>query len=373
MSDTISKDILFRTFKFGGKVLRNRVVMAPMTRSKSLGGAPTDDVVSYYRRRAEGECGLIITEGTVVGHKAANGYPDVPQFYGADALAGWKRVADAVHEAGGAIIPQIWHVGSVRKKGMAPDADVPGYGPSAVPHPGNEKNLEEPFEMTVKDIDEVVAAFADSARSAKEIGFDGVEIHGAHGYLIDQFFWDATNKRTDGYGGSMENRGRLAKEIISAVRAAVGPDFPISLRFSQWKMGGYGVKLAATPQELEAFLAPLTEAGVDVFHCSTRRYWQPEFEGSDLNLAGWTRKITGKPTITVGSIGLDNEFVKTFMGESSKRTGLERLLEMMERDEFDLAAIGRMYLCDPAIARKLREGKDDEIAEFTMDCLQTLV
>lgn len=372
MSDG-TKKALFRTFQFGEKELRNRIVMAPMTRSKSPGGVPNDDVVSYYRRRAEGECGLIITEGTIVGHKASNGYPDVPNFYGDEALAGWKRVADAVHEAGGAIIPQIWHVGSVRKKGMKPDGEVPGYAPSAIAHPGQDKDPEVPVAMTQKDIDEVVAAFADSARAAKELGFDGVEIHGAHGYLIDQFFWEVTNRREDGYGGSMENRGRFAKEIVAAVRAAVGPDFPVVLRFSQWKMGGYDAKLAASPAELEKFLAPLVAAGVDIFHCSTRRYWQPEFEGSELNLAGWTKKITGKPTITVGSIGLDNEFIKTFMGETSKRTGLDRLIEMLERDEFDLVAIGRMHLCDPAIAKKLREGRDDEIAEFTHACMQTLV
>lgn len=373
MAEKTGRDILLSSFKFGSKVLRNRIVMAPMTRSKSPNGIPTDDVVRYYRSRAEGECGLIITEGTVVGHKASNGYPDVPQFFGDESLAGWKRVVDAVHEVGGAIIPQIWHVGSVRKKGMQPDPEIPGYAPSAVPHPGDEKKSETPVAMTHKDIDEVVAAFADSARSAKELGFDGVEIHGAHGYLIDQFFWDKTNQRTDEYGGFMEKRGRMAKEIISAVREAVGREFPVVLRFSQWKMGDYGAKLAANPQELESFLTPLVDAGVDIFHCSTRRYWEPEFEGSGLNLAGWTKKITGKATITVGSVGLDNEFIKTFGGEASKRTGLDKLFEMMERDEFDLVAIGRMYLCDPLIAKKIREGKDSEIVEFSHDCMQKLV
>lgn len=373
MKYTSSKDVLFRPFKIGNVTLRNRIAMAPMTRSKSPGGIPTEASAAYYARRAEMGCGLIFTEGTVVGHKASNGYPDVPHFYGDDALAGWRRVAERVHASGGAVFPQLWHVGSVRKLGMQPDPSVPGYGPSPVPNPGTPHDTEEPVEMTRKDIDDVVAAFADSSRHAVLSGFDGVEIHGAHGYLVDQFFWERTNTRTDGYGGSMKNRGRLAVEIVNAVRGEVPRDFPVSFRFSQWKPGAYDAKLASTPDELAKFLEPLADAGVDLFHCSTRRYWLPEFEGATLNLAGWTKKITGKPTVTVGSVGLDNEFTKTFMGEKSGATGIERLLEMMAADEFDIVAIGRMYLCDPALAVKIREDRYDDILQFSQDCLQTLV
>lgn len=160
----------------------------------------------------------------------------------------------------------------------------------------------------------LINAFAKAAADAKRLGFDGVELHGAHGYLIDQFFWKETNRRTDEYGGDLTGRTRFASRIIHAVRKAVGSRFPIIFRFSQWKTGHYDAKLAYTPEELEAFLAPLTDAGVDIFDCSTRRFWEPEFEGSRLNLAGWTRKLTGKPTISVGSVGLKGDFTNAFDG-----------------------------------------------------------
>ena len=208
---TASIDLLFRPFPFGERTLANRIVMAPMTRSKSPGGVPTPEVAAYYRRRVEGGVGLIITEGTVVDHPASSGYPDVPRMFGSEALAGWKRVVDGVHEAGGVIVPQLWHVGSVRRRGMGPDPEVPGYGPSAVPHPGQGEDAETPVEMTEEDIADVVAAFASGAAAARELGFDGVEIHGAHGYLIDQFFWGRTNQRTDGYGGDLAGRSRFPR------------------------------------------------------------------------------------------------------------------------------------------------------------------
>ncbi|HHQ49475.1 MAG TPA: 12-oxophytodienoate reductase, partial [Acidobacteria bacterium] len=261
-------DTLFRPFPFGKTTLPNRIVMAPMTRSKSPGGVPTAEVAAYYRRRAEGGVGLIVTEGTVIDHPAANGYPGVPHLYGEQALAGWRRVVEEVHDAGGVIVPQLWHVGSVRQRGMEPDPEVPGYGPSAVPHPGVE-NGEPPVEMGEADIADVIEAFARAAADARAVGFDGVEIHGAHGYLIDQFFWHRTNQRRDRWGGDLAGRSRFGLEIVRAVRRAVGPGFPVILRFSQWKMGDYGGRLVESPAELERFLIPFVDAGVDIFHAST--------------------------------------------------------------------------------------------------------
>ncbi|MBJ8192120.1 12-oxophytodienoate reductase, partial [Bacillus cereus] len=118
------------------------------------------------------------------------------------------------------------------------------------------------------EIADIISAYAQAAADAQRVGFDGIELHGAHGYLIDQFFWDKTNKRTDQYGGNLVQRTRFAVEVIEACRRAVGPNFPIVLRFSQWKMYHYEEKLAQTPQELEQFLTPLVKAGVDIFHCS---------------------------------------------------------------------------------------------------------
>jgi len=158
--------------------------------------------------------------------------------------------------------------------------------------------------MGAPDIADTIAAFARAAGAAKRLGFDAIELHGAHGYLIDQFFWEGTNLRQDGYGGgTLVQRGRFAADILKAVRAEVGPDYPVIIRLSQWKQQDYAVQMARTPQEMEAWLQPLADAGADIFHCSQRRFWEPEYAGSDLNFAGWAKKLTGKPTITVGSVG----------------------------------------------------------------------
>ena len=362
---------LFEPFRLGNLELPTRVVMAPMTRSFSPGGVPNSKVIEYYRRRAAAGVGLIITEGTTVNHPAANGFPNVPRFYGEDALAGWKKVVDAVHAEGGRIVPQLWHVGNVRKLGTEPDGDVPGYGPMEKLKDGKEVV----HGMTQADIDNVIAAFAQAARDAQSIGMDGVEIHGAHGYLVDQFFWEGSNQRTDGYGGSLANRARFAIELIKAVRAAVGPDFPIILRFSQWKQQDYSARLVLTPEALGEFLQPLSDAGVDIFHCSTRRFWEPEFDGSDLNLAGWTRQLTGKPTITVGSVGLDGEFLQFMVNTDkvAKPADLGALLTRLNNQEFDLVAVGRALLVDPDWAVKVRDGHQEDILPFSREALMSLV
>lgn len=367
-------ELLLEPWESAKITLPNRIVMAPMTRSKSPGNIPGKDVAAYYRRRAENGVGLIITEGTVV-HPGGHGYPDVPNFYGDNSLAGWGEVVEQVHVAGGKIFPQLWHTGSVRQNGMPPEPSLPGYGPSPVLHPSLTEG-DVPSEMTKTDIKEVIDAFAAAAENARQLGFDGIEIHGAHGYLIDQFFWDKTNNRTDKYGGpQVWDRTRFAVDIIEACRSAVGPDFPICLRFSQWKMGAYKDKLADTPHKLEKFLLPLAEAGVDIFHCSTRRFFEPEFSDTKLNLAGWTRKITGKPTITVGSIGLDLDFI-SFMASgktaNNSRENVEALQERLARGEFDLVAIGRAILADPQWVTKVAEDRFDEIRVFDMAALATL-
>ncbi|MEM8659668.1 MAG: NADH:flavin oxidoreductase [Pseudomonadota bacterium] len=369
MSDSST---LFRPFAIGSLELANRIIMAPMTRNASPNNIPGPDVVEYYRRRAAGGAGLIFTEGTCVGHIAASGYPDVPYFHGEASLEGWRKVAEAVHEEGGKIAPQLWHVGGMRKAGTPPEGDVDGYAPSGMNVPGKVKRRV----MTQEDIHDVVQAFAESASAAKELGFDAIEIHGAHGYLIDQFFWAGTNVREDEYGGSLESRGRMAEETILACREAVGPDFPISLRFSQWKQQDYSARLATSPEELKRFLDPLSAAGVDVFHCSTRRFWEPEFEGSELNLAGWTKKLTGKPTISVGSVGMSEDFIP-LPGETTFReaepASLDALIERMSNDEFDLIAVGRAMIANPDWANLVRQGELSTIQAFQKEQLFKLI
>ncbi|MFB5660976.1 NADH:flavin oxidoreductase [Alteribacillus sp. HJP-4] len=366
MSKTnISTAPLFETFTSKNLTLENRTVMAPMTRGFSPDGVPGENVAAYYRRRAENGVGLIITEGTGVNHPASVSGVSIPVFYGEKALDGWANVVKEVHQAGGKIVPQLWHVGMTRKDGDLPNKEAQPVGPSGLSLDGEQ--LTEP--LTENEIAELVEAYAQAAADAKRLGFDGIELHGAHGYLIDQFSWEKTNQRTDRYGGDIISRTRFAVEIIEACRSAVGPDFPIIFRFSQWKMSDYQAKLATTPFELESFLQPLLKAGVDIFHCSTRRFWEPEFEGSDLNLAGWTKKLTGRPVIAVGSVGLDGEFT-SFSGANT--TSLDGLIQKLDEDEFDLVAIGRSLLMDPEWVKKVRDGKIQDLLPFNKEALQTL-
>ncbi|MGQ4381976.1 NADH:flavin oxidoreductase [Streptomyces sp. SAS_270] len=362
-------EILSRPVSINGLTVPNRIAMAPMTRQFSPGGVPGEDVSGYYARRAAAGVGLIVTEGTYVGHESAGQSDSIPRFHGEEQLAGWAKVADAVHAAGGTIVPQLWHIGMVRRAGEPPFADAPAVGPSGLHKEGGKVTGKA---MTQTDLDDVIGAFAAAAADAERIGFDGVELHGAHGYLIDQFLWAGTNVRTDGYGGDPVARTKFAAEIVAAVRAAVSPDFPVIFRYSQWKQQAYDARIAESPEELEAILTPLAEAGVDAFHASTRRYWVPEFDGSDLNLAGWTKKITGKPAITVGSVGLDGEFLKAFEGEGSAVKGIDDLLDRLERDEFDMVAIGRALLQDPQWAAKVLAGRYDELAAYDAASLGSL-
>ncbi len=367
----MSSAALFQPFALKSLRLANRIAMAPMTRSFSPGGIPGDDVVAYYKLRAEKQVGLIITEGVGVAHAAALNDPKVPNFHGDAALAGWAKVVAAVHGAGGKIMPQLWHTGILRRVGSLPDPDVLPVAPSGITKPG--KKVVEP--MTEREIADVIAGFATSAAHAHRLGFDGIEIHGAHGYLIDQFFWATTNIRDDKFGGTPVQRATFAAEVVKACRAATSPDFPIILRFSQWKQQDYAARLASTAGELEAFLTPLADAGVDIFHCSTRRFWEPEFEGSPMNLAGWTKKLIGKPVITVGSIGLDTDFITGFTKPDAISTSgnLDKLVEMVERDGIDIAAIGRALITDPAWAVKVRDGRSGEFVRYEAAALKTLV
>jgi 2,4-dienoyl-CoA reductase-like NADH-dependent reductase (Old Yellow Enzyme family) len=366
-----STNPLFQLFQLKSLNLPNRIAMAPMTRSFSPGGVPGPDVAAYYKRRAENGVGLIITEGVGIAHAAALNDPNVPHFYGSDALAGWAHVLAAVKSVGGHIMPQLWHVGIMRRVGSQPNPETKPVAPSGFARPG--KLLVEP--MSDRDIADVIAAYAQGASDAQRLGFDGIEIHAAHGYLIDQFFWETTNIRTDRFGGALVPRTTFAAETVKACRAATGPEFPILLRFSQWKQQDYAARLAPTPQALQQFLEPLADAGVDIFHASTRRFWQPEFEGSALNLAGWTKKLTGRAVITVGSIGLDQDFIETFgpNGAGQSNQNLDRLAEMMANSEIDLAAVGRALLVDPAWVVKLRDGRVGEAVPYDSAKLKELV
>ncbi|HEX3962099.1 MAG TPA: 12-oxophytodienoate reductase [Trebonia sp.] len=356
--DGVDAGPLFSPVPIAGLKLKNRWVMAPMTRQFSPDGIPGADVAAYYGRRAA-SLGLLVTEGTYV-DESAGPSDRVPRFFGPASLAGWGKVADAVHAADGAIFPQLWHLGAGRKPGSGPYPDAPVISPSGIDAAGHA--VAEP--ATAVQLEATTAAFARAAAAAQEAGFDGVELHGAHGYLLDQFHWAATNRRTDVYGGDIKGRARFSAEVVAAVRAATGPDFPIAFRFSQWKGSDFNAKIAGDPAELEAFLVPLADAGVSIFHASTRRYWLPAFDGCDRTLAGWTRHLTGRPVIAVGSVGVPSAF-RAAAGEGEQPTlSLAPLVDLLDRGEFDLIAAGRAVLADPQWGAKVAAGRLPEIRPY---------
>ncbi|MDA9925498.1 12-oxophytodienoate reductase, partial [Gammaproteobacteria bacterium] len=224
------------------------------------------------------------------------------------------------------------------------------------------------------EIKELIEVYAEDAKICEEIGFDGVEIHGAHGYLIDQFFWDKINLRTDEYGGSIENRSRFAKEILEASQKKTSDSFQVGIRVSQWKQQDYEAKITSDAQELNQFFNILKKAGADFIHCSNRRFWEGEFNPETKNLAGVAKEATGLPTISVGSVGLDKDFIKLYSGDHKTQTAdLDVLYEKLNKAEFDLIAVGRALLSDPDWANKVQEGKEDQIVPFDKSFVENYV
>jgi 2,4-dienoyl-CoA reductase-like NADH-dependent reductase (Old Yellow Enzyme family) len=316
-------DTLNRPTTLGKLPLSSRFVMAPMTRKRSPGGVPTAGNAAYYRRRAEGGIGLIITEGALVGHPSASHEDDVPRLTPGAAEDGWRLVTDEVHAAGGRIAAQIWHLGGER---------VPA------------ETAWTPDRINGKGMEELLAAYAQSARTATRAGFDAVEIHAAHGYLLDEFLWPRTNHRADRYGGSPRTRAAFPAEVIRAVRDNIPPDMPLIVRFSQFKERDYSARIADTPDELGAILGVFAEAGADVLHASQRRFWEPAFEGDPAGLATWAKRLTGLPTITVGSVGVER-------------------LPGPDLDA-DLVALGRVLLANPDWVKLATTGRRSAIRSY---------
>ncbi|MEL6441264.1 MAG: alkene reductase [Cyanobacteria bacterium J06621_8] len=216
---------LFDSFQLGSNTLNNRVVMAPMTRLRADGNVPTKLMAKYYAQRAS--AGLIITECTMVA-PSSQGYMNVPGIYNEAQIAGWKLVTDAVHDANGKIFLQLWHCGRVSHSallnGLEPVAPSAIAGQGKLHTPLGKVDLETPRALSITEIQEITAQFAAGAANAQQAGFDGVELHGAFGYLIDQFLQDGSNQRHDNYGGSLENRARFLLEVMAAVTEVWGGD-----------------------------------------------------------------------------------------------------------------------------------------------------
>jgi 2,4-dienoyl-CoA reductase-like NADH-dependent reductase (Old Yellow Enzyme family) len=334
-------DTLLEPVTLAGLPLSSRFVMAPMTRYHSPGGVPGPEVAAYYRRRAEGGVGLIVTEGILVDHPSAGHETDVPRLTAGDAERGWRRVTGEVHAAGGRIAAQLWHQGSERGGGRR------AWTPSG--HGGTHA-------MTGADFGRMRTAYAESARTAVRAGFDAVEIHAAHGYLLDEFLWPRTNRRGDRYGGAAAGRATFPAEVIRTVRAEIPAAMPLIVRFSQFKERDHGARIAETPGELGVVLEAFAEAGADVLHASQRRFWEPAFPGDGRNLAGWARHLTGLPSITVGSVGLTRDFLDS--------PHLGDLVGRHAAGEFDLVALGRILLGNPSWVRLAAAGRRDEIRDY---------
>jgi 2,4-dienoyl-CoA reductase-like NADH-dependent reductase (Old Yellow Enzyme family) len=350
---------LFTPQAVGRVVLRNRFVMPGMQRGWTQDGAPTDDLAGYYRRRAEADVALVIGESAAIDHPSATSQAPACRINERTADA-WAYCVDGVRSAGSEFLIQLWHEGALRDP-----ADGNALSPSGTAYRGHQGGRA----ATLAELESLRDAYVRGALLARRIGATGIEVHACHGYLLDQFLWPVTNTRTDGYGGpDMAQRVRFPAEIVAAIRAACGPEFLISLRFSQFKQHDYGAEIAATPEELATMLRALRSAGVDLFHASARRFWQPAFPGSELSIAAWTRRLGGLPTIAVGSVGLSLDVMESFTGteeaQSTFPATTSRLLEGLRAGDFDLVAVGRSLIADPDWVRKLREGREGEIRTF---------
>jgi 2,4-dienoyl-CoA reductase-like NADH-dependent reductase (Old Yellow Enzyme family) len=352
---------LLQPLEIGRLRLRNRFVLPGMQRAWTVDGAPTERMRQYYRQRALGGTALVITEACAVDHPSATSN-SLFGWLTARTAGAWASCVDAVHSAGGAMFLQLWHQGAVDTGGA--DEGFVALSPSGLAHP------DKPFgrAASAAELAAIRQAFVRSAVYAQETGADGVEIHACHGYLLDQFLWPAINRRTDRYGGAaMSGRAAFPAEVIAAVREATGPDFTISVRISQWKELDYEAKIAATPGELGQLVSILRSAGADLFHVSTRRFWTPEWEGSDLGLAGWVKSFADAPVIAVGSVGLDVDVMATLEGEEARPTGnsrIEDLVRRFRRGDFDLVSVGRSQIGDPDWVAKISDDRVGEIRPF---------
>lgn len=358
----------------GKLVLPNRFVMPSMQRGWVERGVPLPVYIDYFRERAEGGVGLINTEACSVDHPASTNRKDAV-ILSEETMSMWSRCVEAVHRAGGKMFLQIVHDGGVREEGAdGPHPEAPTISPSGLMQPGKPNGRP----CTRSEMEEVRDSFARAAVSARKSGFDGVEIHAAHGFLLDQFLWRETNRRDDEFGGPlMSNRVRFPAEVVAAVRSAVGPDFPISLRFSNWKANDFDAHIVDSPEELRVMLNALRQAGVDLFHVSARRFWIPEWPGSDWGLAGWTKSMTDAAVTTVGSVGISIDVLENLSGsveaQSSRGGQLGELVERFKDGQFDLVSIGRSLLADPQWILKVSRGDYDAIRVFSRaELLQTI-
>ncbi|MGD2117951.1 MAG: alkene reductase [Chromatiales bacterium] len=326
---------LFSPLTMGDLELQNRIVMAPMTRNRAGdGNVPTDLNVKHYEQRAS--AGLIITEGSQI-TASALGYPATPGIHSEEQIAGWRKVTDAVHAKGGRIFIQLWHTGRISHSSMLPDNALP-VAPSAICPQGEVVTYEGvlPFEtpraLTADEIARIVHDYADAAHHAQEAGFDGVEIHAANGYLLDQFIRDKTNQRADAYGGSVENRMHLLEQVVTAI-AEVLPSQRIGVRLSPENRFN-DIEDSQPQQTFGAVVDMLAKHDLAYLHV---------LEGD---------MTTGERLVDY--VNLRQRFGGVYIANNGYlQAGANQALQ---RGDADLIAFGRLYISNPDLAERFRVG-----------------
>ncbi|SDO27487.1 NADH:flavin oxidoreductase [Halobacillus aidingensis] len=345
--------MLFDSYHLDSKQLNNRYVVAPMTRiSAEADGRANDRMKKYYQRFAKGGFGAIITEGIYPDTTFSQGYNNQPGIATDIQADAWKPVVNAVHEEGSIIIAQLMHAGGQSQGNAYTDETI---APSAIPPKGEQLGFyggsgtfQTPRAMDDQDFLEVKKDFVAAARRAKEAGFDGVEIHGANGYLLDQFLTDYLNKREDEYGGTVENRLRFVLEVVDEILAEVGEDFIIGIRISQGKVADQTHKWAGGEKEAEQIFGALGKTGLDYIHVTDGDATAPSFGEGSKTLAGAAKTYGGITVIANGQLQEQ-----------------ERAESLLESGQADLVSIGTGALANPDLPNKVRD--KDELNAFDFE------
>lgn len=328
---------LFAPYSFGPFTLSNRIVMAPLTRNRAGEGlVPTDLAATYYAQRAS--AGLIITEATQVSAQA-QGYQDTPGLYTTEQIVGWRKVTDAVHAKGGRIFVQLWHVGRVSHVDLQPDGAAP-VAPSAIRAAtktfvnNSFADVSEPRALTLEEIPGIVETFRQAAVNSVAAGFDGVEVHGANGYLLEQFVKDGANQRTDAYGGSIENRARLLLEVTTAVAGAIGAE-RTGVRISPVSPAN-GISCSDPQSQYDYIAEQLSALGIAYLHV---------VEGA----TGGPRDVA-----PFNYDALRSRFKQAYLANNGY--DLELATAHLNEGKADLFAFGRPFISNPDLVERLKAG-----------------
>jgi N-ethylmaleimide reductase len=334
----MTEKTLFDAYALGDLILANRVVMAPLTRNRAGAGlVPTDLTATYYAQRAS--AGLIITEATQVSPQA-QGYQDTPGLYTPEQISAWRQVTDAVHDKGGKIFVQLWHVGRVSHVSVQPGGAAP-VAPSAIRAQAKTfvnntfVDVSEPRALAAEEIPGIVESFRQAAANAMAAGFDGVEVHGANGYLLDQFLRETANLRTDAYGGSVERRARLLLEVATAVAEEIGVG-RTGVRISPVSSASGIVPSANEQAQFEYLTERLSALGIAYLHV---------VEGATAG---------PRDAMPFDFDALRSRFKQTYLANNGYTTALADA--RLQRGQIDLAAFGRDFIANPDLVRRLKTG-----------------